>query len=393
MSNTKLYFSNATETSSCLANFNYRPSQIVTSSASANATSTLSQIDADEISQNIAQNVANSTAQNNANIISQAVDISTLNEPIILKNIEDFKINIADIFYSTSRQYGIGPNVLSLRIGSNSYKDWSGDPNDPNINSVKNISLGNGVNGSLVNSIPSDKISVSKNVAIGNLVLGFNQAGNNNVCIGHNNSLNLISGSGNTAIGYASQFDLTTGNYNVSVGLNAGNNTNGNYNTHLGHHAGRGDIAINSKNPKIYTYDYTTCVGASSIATGNYQIVLGTPNENVYSASEIQINCDERNKTDISSCKLGLDFIMQLKPTEYSWLESVNPKSKDKSKYLGFLAQDIENIVKNYDNNYGFIKDNSREGINGKSVATSAFIPIIVNAIQELYEKINSLKN
>ena len=123
----------------------------------------------------------------------------------------------------------------------------------------------------------------NNNISLGNVTLTKNNTGNFNVALGHNSQYSCISGIANTTIGHTALYDNEIGNYNVALGSAAGNNNKGSNNTFIGRRAGR------KSDGTIVNYNYTTCIGTESIATGNRQIILGTSLDNVYSRNSINI--------------------------------------------------------------------------------------------------------
>ena len=88
---------------------------------------------------------------------------------------------------------------------------------------------------------------------------------------------------------------------------------------------------------------------------------------------------DKNKKKDFEKSTLGLNEIINLKPTLYR----MNTDSQDVKKQLGFLAQEVmEYIPQAYVESEDFI------GLN-----YNAIIPVLVNAIKELKEEIDTLKN
>jgi hypothetical protein len=88
---------------------------------------------------------------------------------------------------------------------------------------------------------------------------------------------------------------------------------------------------------------------------------------------------DINKKKDFEESNLGLNEIINLKPTLYR----MNSDSQDIEKQLGFLAQEVKEFIPQaYFENNGFI------GLNYNSI-----IPVLVNAIKELKQEIDTLKN
>ena len=86
---------------------------------------------------------------------------------------------------------------------------------------------------------------------------------------------------------------------------------------------------------------------------------------------------DKRLKENISDIAYGLSVIQNLKPVSYNWIDD-----KNKTKELGFIAQDIQNIIPEA------VKTDEHSDLLGLSYAS--FTPIIVKAIQEQQSQIKS---
>ena len=137
------------------------------------------------------------------------------------------------------------------------------------------------------------------------------------------------------------------------------------------------------------------------------------------------INTSDRNKKEnIEETKLGLNFVLALKPVSWKWknepskqVERINykkvydekgnfktleqeilidviPEKVYKRLHHGFVNQDIEDLLKemNIDTNdfSGFIKDKET---NERALRYESFIAPMVKAIQELKQEIDDLKS
>jgi len=102
---------------------------------------------------------------------------------------------------------------------------------------------------------------------------------------------------------------------------------------------------------------------------------------------------------------MGLDFVNKLEPVTYRWDkrskysddQSVVPDGTHKEEQLdmGFLAQDVEKL----EEEYGYKADdktNLTTTLSGDEkmygLKYSKFVPILVNAIQELSAKVKALE-
>ena len=197
-----------------------------------------------------------------------------------------------------------------------------------------------------------------------------------------------------TSGGYVS-FNGNTANINppylqgISVGWNKSN--------------GQGESIINWTNagggtsPDL-TFNYwnnTTFSERMRITSGGEVYIAGTTDQGAYN---LQVNgtgvwgagayvngSDSALKQNIQPLDNSLDLVKQMKPVTYTYKESY---SKDSSVQTGFIAQDLQILLK--DKNYlnGIVKDGTY-----LSVAYQNLIPLLVKAIQEQQIEIEKLKN
>jgi hypothetical protein len=88
---------------------------------------------------------------------------------------------------------------------------------------------------------------------------------------------------------------------------------------------------------------------------------------------------DRRLKKDISGLTVGLDAIMQLKPSTYTWKESG-------TRSAGFIAQDVQSVLPS------LVSTNSDDPNGYLSISEPGMIPYMVKAIQDLKGENDSLK-
>jgi hypothetical protein len=102
--------------------------------------------------------------------------------------------------------------------------------------------------------------------------------------------------------------------------------------------------------------------------------------------SDVTISSDARLKTNIEVIKNALDLIMRIDGVTYNWSEEMLRKAPDKSGQLsyGVIAQELEQIVPDLVKNI----PNSEY----KAVIYDGLIPILIQAIKELYQEIEKLK-
>lgn len=243
----------------------------------------------------------------------------------------------------------------------------------------------------------SNGVSTNGNVALGRFSLRNNTA-DNNTAVGRTSMPSNTTGTNNSAFGYLAMFSNITGNDNVAVGNFAlGENTNGSGNIAIGNSAG--DNASGDNNVFIglltassgvtpYSGDNNIIIGHNaqpSSPTASNEIRMGNT---AITSARIQvpwtITSDERWKSNITQIKLGLDFLNNIEPVEY------NRKSHSKTKEIGFIAQQVAQVLKESNhNNYGLL---SKDQKGFYELRYNDFIGILVNATKEQQQIITSQK-
>ena len=251
-----------------------------------------------------------------------------------------------------------------------------------------------------------------QNIGIGNYVFTVLTSGDENVFMGHNIGQNLTSGVGNTAIGQGTCTSTSTGSYNTAIGRSVLNDVNGDANTGLGYKAGK-DITSGSNNMMLGNFAGNSGSPGGSITSASNTLVLGDENiANCHIQTDWTVASDQRDKTDFTDLDVGLDFVNDLKPVTYKWdKRSKYLSNKDDDDYdistithdgthkedwldIGFKAQEVEAL----ELTAGYNKDNKTNLTttltdDGKQygIQYSKFVPILVKAMQELSEKVETL--
>ena len=121
----------------------------------------------------------------------------------------------------------------------------------------------------------------------------------------------------------------------------------------------------------------------SNIGTSPYTLMLNPGGGAVqYLTGQLVGVSDAREKKDINyTFDYGLDKVNLLKPVTFKYTNS------DKSS-MGFIAQDVMNIMPELISTYKKSKDEDR-----LSLSESSIIPVLVKAIQELSDKVKDLEN
>jgi hypothetical protein len=152
-------------------------------------------------------------------------------------------------------------------------------------------------------------------------------------------------------VGYQAADTLSTGSNNIAIGQGV-------------------DVSSG-------TVDNEITLGNTSITTLRCQV------------TSITALSDRRDKTDINTLDLGLDFIDSLKPVKFKW-DSREGILKDGTYEAGFIAQDFQQVQKDNDADYlGLVMDSNPDKL---EATPGKLIPILVKAIQELKQEIELLK-
>ena len=216
--------------------------------------------------------------------------------------------------------------------------------------------------------------------------------GDYNTAIGESSQRQLNGGSANSSCGRQSLYNITTGSQNSALGHAAGYNLNtGSNNTFLGYQAGyyngssTGNATTTGENVTVIGYRAT----ASSSSASN-EITLGNSSIsslrcNVQTISSLS---DERDKTAIEDLSLGLDFINDMRPVEFTW--NRRDGSYGAKLDLGFIAQDLFDVEIDHGSQRRtrLVNTDNPEKLEADYVRS---YPILVKAVQELSAKVDAL--
>ena len=227
---------------------------------------------------------------------------------------------------------------------------------------------------------------------MGRKALQSNTTANYNTAIGYNAGYNTTTGYSNTFIGVATGNDGTTAIANTCVGAEAGHDlTSGQNNLLLGNSAGRSS----SPSGQVTVNNNIVCLGNDSIT-------------DLHCADTSISSSDSRDKTDVTSFNIGLDWIKALRPVTYRWDKrswygtdeepygTPDGSKKRQRLHLGFLAQEALEVEKA--NGYGSSNENSlvcnltEDGMR-YGIKYERLVPILVNAIKELSAKVTALES
>ena len=232
-----------------------------------------------------------------------------------------------------------------------------------------------------------------QNTAVGMNAMSANTTGFNNTAVGMQAMYNNTTGVNNTAVGQNAMLNNTTGLNNTAVGQNAMNaNTTGQANTAVGQAAMQANT----------TGQNNVCLGYASgndalvtITTQSNYVVLGNNSTATLYCKTSTINTsDARDKTNVESIAVGLDYVRKLKPVTFNFDDRgwyPEGQAPDGSKAcsihrLGFLAQDI--LAAEQELGLPFNHVVNTDFPEKLGIAPTNLIPILVKAIQELEQSL-----
>jgi hypothetical protein len=221
-----------------------------------------------------------------------------------------------------------------------------------------------------VNSL--NKNSGSQNIAMGNYSLENNTFASTNSAFGTFAAQKNTIGGDSVAVGYLSLNDNTTGSQNTAIGAYAGmTNQVGNQNTLIGRTA---DVSVNN-------LSNATALGYNTIVNASNKVRIGNSSVSVIEGQVAWSNPSDRRLKEniVYSNRLGLDFINHLNTISYNYIAD-----KNKVRYDGFIAQDVEQTMKEKEVPFSGLKK-SADGM--YSLAYSDFVMPLVNAVKELSAK------
>ena len=121
----------------------------------------------------------------------------------------------------------------------------------------------------------------------------------------------------------------------------------------------------------------------------------------VYAVSGTIQTSDVREKTEIKSTQLGLDFVNDLNPVSYKWIDGKRQSGektiKDKRQHQGLIAQEVTETLEKHGidkNEFGGLDIQKTDKYNDfHGMSYEQFIAPMIKAIQELKAEIELLKN
>ena len=269
----------------------------------------------------------------------------------------------ANLFMSSSSNVGIQTTSPAYTLDVNGTFRASGSSASVYINSAGQL-------------VPTGAGGVATNTAVGTSAMNANTTGNYNTAVGQAAMQANTTGQSNTAVGEAAMYANTTGQNNTAVGFQAMlNNTTGQNNVCLGANSGS---------------DAFTNITTQS----NYVILGNNSTASLYCKTGVINTSDARDKTNVESIAVGLDYVRKLKPVTFNFDDRgwyPEGQAPDGSKAcsihrLGFLAQDI--LAAEQELGLPFNHVVNTDFPEKLGIAPTNLIPILVKAIQELEQSL-----
>jgi hypothetical protein len=366
--------------------------------------------------------LVNTTGINNIAVGSFALDANTTGQQNIAIGVNSLGANTL-----ANNNVAIGYQTLDANTTGVSNVAIGTDALGANTIGTDNVAIGHtalllnttGVSNVAIGTSALDANTVGRdNVAMGKDALGANTTGKNNVAIGTNALLSNTTGEGNTAVGFRTGVYITTGFLNTAVGGFAlGNNSAGHSNTAVGWQAleqggtGNNNTALGIRALSENTASSNTAVGyqagntnttgtnntflgngaEGSSATTSNVITLGNASIETIRAQVTSITAlsDARDKTDVESIPVGLDFINKLNPVTFTW--NMRDGGKVGVKDTGFIAQELM-ATEDEAELAEYLQLTYRDNPEKLEATQGRLIPILVKAIQELSAKVAELE-
>ena len=262
-------------------------------------------------------------------------------------------------------------------------------------------------------------ISGNDNVGVGVLALNRITTGSRNIALGSDALITATTTNDNIGIGHGTLVDLTTDDVlssgrNIAIGTSALNSVSssgiGSFdNVVIGHFSGK-NITNSLNNTIVGASAGTTLTGGggnntiigsganSSTATISNEVTLGNGSVTSLRCADTSIASlsDARDKNDIRDLPYGLNFLENVRPVEFTWDKRVlTPDDENDPKQgkrrAGFIAQELQEAMPDGENDIlDLVYESNPQRLEAKY---GNLIPVMVKAIQDLKEEVDTLKN
>jgi hypothetical protein len=322
----------------------------------------------------------------NVDIINQSTDTSPV--PVVRLHQTDPNNPETGITIKKAVNNFSSPNggiAIGIGVGADAPENAVGFQNTVigNFASKRDNGFGNTIlgYGALAGSNTVTTTTCTQSVAIGVNALGsMNTNGSDNTAVGHQAARDFKEGVYNTVIGAKAMSETPVSGYSTFLGWGAGGTSNVFPGTD-------GAILLNGFNVTCIGFDSrpSSATAESEITLGNGEIVALRCNAPLSSLS------DERDKKEIKSLTVGLDFVKSLNPVEFVWNDRESEKRRD-IKDFGFIAQDLKKSQEDVQlaDTLKLVYESNPDKL---EVFYGKLVPILVKAIQDLSHEIEILKN
>ena len=235
-----------------------------------------------------------------------------------------------------------------------------------------------GINGQVITTDGNGNLSFTSASGV-STIDGLNDASSNgtnfsnSIMLGQKPQGTLNNAVNNTAVGLSAMYQITSGTSNVAIGYNAGSG--------------------------ITTETNMIVIGANATHSGNSnEITLGNSSHETLRVGTQTLTSlsDGRDKTNIEETQYGLDFLMKLRPVDYTWQRRIlepgdanNPKNGKRRS--GFIAQELLEAAGEDGNQVlDLVYDVNPERLEARY---GNLIPSMVKSIQQLENKVRMLED
>lgn len=308
---------------------------------------------------------------------------------------------------TTADIVAIGNNAAANATGNNTVA--LGQGTCLNVTGLENIGIGNdalnaistilpmsGDNNIGIGSQAGNNISSgTDNIAMGDAaLLGDGTAGvtgSHNICLGNLSGNDISTGSNNILLGNGTGDLINTGFQNICIGINTGNILlTGDSNTLIG----------TSANASTSSDQNSIALGNSAVGQGSNTAIIGNSSVTAcyfYDATGWSVPSDIRDKTNVKAIDFGLDFINNLDIITYNFdprdrYEDRDNSSHEKADELvshGVKAQQVEKVSEELGIEFAGLREMGEDSL---AIGYTAFIPVLMKAVQELTNKVEKLE-
>ena len=339
--------------------------------SSAYSINSVNAINADSLANNASdfylgiESINNQYGDENRNVSIEAGDnitVSTSNDTITISGSAGgsslWTEGTGDDIYRENGNVGIGTSYPINKL------DVSGDINTTHKYKIDDltvlqISQSTGVfvgKNAGANSTSGDNTFLGESTGINNTGIfntflgrrcGYNNSGNGNTFIGYFAGISNTSGGSNTFIGESTGLEHSSGGSNTFIGYRSGfNNENGEANVFLGNNAGYNEEG----SYKLYIDNTTTSDPLIYGEFNNDRIGINTSspdrtfkvNGDAGGTTPWYNDSDERLKEKIITIDDPLEKVKKLRGVQFEWK---NTKNYPEGKQIGFIAQEVKNII------------------------------------------------